>query len=84
MTAAVFTRTDIQHVSDLRLIALAKLHALRGDSRYEYGSLRMKAIIKACEEIIGHGPEDLRHITEEVPSASAIQSELRLSVFGGR
>ena len=84
MTAVVFTRQDVQHVSDLRLIALAKLAAWRGDSRYEYGVARMKGIVAACEEIIGHGPEDLRHITEHVPSAEAIQHDLRMSVFGRR
>lgn len=84
MTAAAFTRQDVQHVSDVRLIALAKLHAWRGDSRYEYGVARMKGIVAACEEIIARGPEDLRHITEHVPSASAIQHELRKSVFGNR
>ncbi len=82
--AVTFTRQDVQHVSDLRLIALAKLHAWRGDSRYEYGVSRMKGIVAACEEIIARGPEDLRHITEHVPSASAIQHELRKSVFGNR
>ncbi len=84
MTVATFTRQDIQHVSDVRLIALAKLRAWRGDSRYEYGVARMKVVIAACEEIIAHGPEDLRHITEHVPSAEAIQHELRRSVYGNR
>lgn len=84
MTAATFTRQDVQHVSDVRLIALAKLSAWRGDSRYEYGVTRMKAIVKACEEIIARGPEDLRYIIEQVPSAAAIQHELRQSVFGGQ
>ncbi|WP_394657625.1 hypothetical protein [uncultured Novosphingobium sp.] len=82
MTAAVFTRQDVQHVSDVRLIALAKLHAWRGDSRYEYGVARMKDIVAACEEIIARGPEDLRHIIEHVPTAEAAKQELRLSVFG--
>lgn len=84
MTAAAFTRQDVQHVLDVRLIALAKLHDWRGDSRYEYGVARMKGIVAACEEIIGHGPQDLRHITKHVPSAEAIQHELQLSVFGRR
>lgn len=82
MTAAVFTRQDFQHVSDVRLIALAKLHAWRGDSRYEYGVARIKGIVAACEEIIARGPDDLRHVTEHVPSAAAIQQDLRMSVFG--
>ncbi len=84
MTAAAFTRQDVQHVSDVRLIALAKLQAWRGDSRYEYGVARMKCIVAACEEIIAHGPEDLRHITERVPSCEVIQNELRASVFQHR
>lgn len=84
MITAVFTRQDVQHVSDVRLIALAKLHAWRGDSRYEYGVARMKGIVAACEEIIARGPEDLRHIIEHVSSAEAIQHDLRLSVFGQR
>jgi hypothetical protein len=81
---ATFSRDDVQHVSDVRLIALAKLKAWRGDSRYEYGVARMKGIITACVEIIAHGPEDLRHIIDRVPSAAAIQHELRCSVIGGR
>lgn len=84
MTASTFTRQDVQHVSDLRLIALAKLHAWRGDSRFEYGVSRMKGIVAACDEIIARGPEDLRYIIEHAPSAEAIQHDLRMSVFGWR
>jgi hypothetical protein len=44
----------------------------------------MKGIVAACEEIIAHGPQDLRHIIEHVPSAEAIQHNPRLSAFRRR
>lgn len=77
-----FTREDIQHVSDMRLIALAKIQQWSGDPRAAAGTERMKRIVAACEEVIAKGPLELRHITEKVPSLEVIQHELRRSMFG--
>jgi hypothetical protein len=74
-------REDIQHVSDVRLIAMALLQRWNGAPDKSAASRRVHQIRKLCEEIIESGPPEFRFITEPAASAGDVQRELRQSVF---
>jgi hypothetical protein len=77
-----FTREDIQHVSDLRLIALALIKRWDGADSRAAAARRMRQICDLSEEIIANGPPEFRFIIERTASLASVQHEQRRSVFG--
>jgi hypothetical protein len=76
------TRLEIQHISDLRIIALCLRRGCEGNPRKVGMASAMRRIAKECEALIAEGPAEFRHIIEDVTPIAALQHELRASVFG--
>jgi len=76
------TREDVQHISDMRLIALAKLKMWDGDPCFSASIRAMKEVVGLLEAMIAAGPPEMHFIIEQVSSLPQIQRDLRQSVFG--
>lgn len=76
------SREDIQHVSDMRLIALALKKQWDADYTRAPNTACLDRIIAECETVIRRGPEEFRFVIEPTVSRALIENELRASVFG--
>jgi len=77
-----FTRSDIQHVSDMRLIALSLMTLWRGDPDRVPGVIAMRKTVDLCDPLIRSGPPEFQHVLAETTPREIIERELRQAVFG--
>jgi len=78
----MLTRDDVQHISDMRLIALAKIKLWDGSPRYSGPRIVMRDIIKQLDALLLSGPAEFRCLVEPTATLEQIQRDLHLSVFG--
>ena len=77
-----YSRSEIQQIADLRIIAICIRRGCEGyHSRVAMASA-MRRIARECEALIAEGPPEFRHIIEDCAPLSVLQHELRASVFG--
>jgi hypothetical protein len=79
--ATYLKTTDVQILSDIRLMALSMLKICEGSAERVALSSAMRRIASQCEDFIAIGPYEHRHIIEECVPLEVIQSELRRSVY---